>query len=249
MARRFWTREELLYIRNVDKTYRELAKEMGTSDVTIGKIRTGRSYPNVTSSAIEAYQAANSCLQWESKARAKDEVPAPCLCLVRDQDLETWAAVRGQPRLLVSSHGRAWSHQKHALLSPATRPCGYKLVSFQDEGRRQTLYLHRLVAEAFLEASFGQTEVNHIVVNGKVDKGDNFYKHLEWATPAENRADAQRNRLHAFGERNGMARLTREQIKEIRSSSESTKTLSERFNVKTNTITRIRARQRWQLLE
>lgn len=59
---------------------------------------------------------------------------------------------------------------------------GYKHVKLYKEGVRKTVYVHRLVAEYFLERSPNATEVNH--KNGI--KEDNRYENLEWCTHGEN---------------------------------------------------------------
>jgi hypothetical protein len=59
---------------------------------------------------------------------------------------------------------------------------GYKVVSLCKEGRENTIKVHRLVANAFIENVDNKLQVNHI--NGV--KFDNNVFNLEWATPSEN---------------------------------------------------------------
>lgn len=59
---------------------------------------------------------------------------------------------------------------------------GYHTVRLSINGKQRTCFVHRLVAEAFLDAELGKYEVNHI--NGI--KTDNRVKNLEWVTRSEN---------------------------------------------------------------
>ena len=59
---------------------------------------------------------------------------------------------------------------------------GYHAVRISVKGKQRTVFVHRIVAEAFLDAELGKYEVNHI--NGI--KTDNRVKNLEWVTHAEN---------------------------------------------------------------
>ena len=55
---------------------------------------------------------------------------------------------------------------------------GYRTVGLTKNGTMKTLYIHRLVAEAFIPNSNNYTIVNHI----DEDKSNNYYKNLEWCT-------------------------------------------------------------------
>ena len=77
--------------------------------------------------------------------------------------------------------------------------------------------VHRCVAERYRpnDKPGIKTEVNHI--DGT--KTNNIYTNLEWCTPKENSEHASRMGLLAdqSGENNGCAKLTQEQVDEIRS--------------------------------
>lgn len=65
---------------------------------------------------------------------------------------------------------------------------GYCVVNLTYGGRQQPHYVHRLVAEAFIQNPENKPTVNHI--NGV--KHDNHIKNLEWATYSENNAHGWR---------------------------------------------------------
>lgn len=72
---------------------------------------------------------------------------------------------------------------------------GYKKVAIQKLGQRKNkqLYIHRLVAELFLDKpSEDKTQVNHIDGN----KENNHYKNLEWVSPKDNIKHMHENGLN-----------------------------------------------------
>lgn len=62
----------------------------------------------------------------------------------------------------------------------------YRVVCLSDSGVNKTYYVHKLVAEAFIENPDGKLEVNHI--DGV--KTNNHMSNLEWVTSSENRIHA-----------------------------------------------------------
>lgn len=88
----------------------------------------------------------------------------------------------------------------------------YQVVLFR-EGKSKTALVHRLVAEAFIPNPENKPQVNH--KDG--DKHNNNVNNLEWVTRSENQIHAYRTGLHpGTGEGNVNAKLTREQVAEIR---------------------------------
>ena len=82
----------------------------------------------------------------------------------------------------VSDHGGIRRKKGGKPLSPMRKPNGYLYICVTVDGRRHNIYVHRLVALAFVGNPDRKPCVNHI--NG--DKGDNRALNLEWATVAEN---------------------------------------------------------------
>ena len=75
------------------------------------------------------------------------------------------------------------------------------------------------------------------------DKLDNLY----WGTAKENKADALRNGRVAQGERHGCAKLTTDQVREIRAAKNVTLTqLAKQFNMGITAISSIRKYQTWK---
>lgn len=68
-------------------------------------------------------------------------------------------------------------------LSPWDNGEGYKVITISDpEKRRKNLYVHRLIAEAFVENPNRLVVVNHV----NLDRSDNRSSNLEWCTQKEN---------------------------------------------------------------
>lgn len=62
---------------------------------------------------------------------------------------------------------------------------GYKILGIKSNSRNLRFYIHRLVAQCFLENPQNKPEVNHIDGN----KANNHYLNLEWCTRLENIRD------------------------------------------------------------
>lgn len=73
---------------------------------------------------------------------------------------------------------------------------GYKRLRVCIQGKTRLVYLHRLLAEAYLDNSDNKPCVNHI--DG--DKLNNDLPNLEWVTYSENTQHAVANNLHIIGE-------------------------------------------------
>lgn len=129
-----------------------------------------------------------------------------------------WRKIDGWP-YEVSDHGevrrtdRAPGTRPGLLLKPERDRWGYLKVGLRRTGERQRKFLiHVLVAEAFLGMRPEGFTVNHR--NG--DKQDNRVGNLEWTTRSENQKHAYRTGLQGRGQDHGRAKLTDEQVLEIR---------------------------------
>lgn len=79
--------------------------------------------------------------------------------------------------------GQIWSHRKQRFLKPTKSPAGYLYVLIgKDKATRKHVYVHRLVALAYITNPAGKPEINHKDRN----RANNRPENLEWVTHAEN---------------------------------------------------------------
>ena len=100
---------------------------------------------------------------------------------------EKWMPIKGYEGLYdVSNNGNVRRMRKTnsgdvgSYLQPVKDKLGYERVCLCKNGKEQKYYVHRLVADAFVEGN--GRDVNHI--NG--NKSDNNAENLEWCSHKEN---------------------------------------------------------------
>jgi hypothetical protein len=134
---------------------------------------------------------------------------------------ERWLPAPGFDGYEVSDHGRVRSWRTPApgrrratplILRPCVRPHGHLQIAPCRDGRNVSVYVHRLVLEAFVGPAPEGTEGCHNDGNAANNRLDN----LRWDTHTENNRDRQRHGTDNSHERNGQAILTLEQVREIR---------------------------------
>ena len=78
---------------------------------------------------------------------------------------------------LVSRSGRVM-HLREKLLKPRVNPFGYCSVHLYCNGDGKNIFIHRLVANAFIPNADNTLEINH----KDEDKSNNCVENLEWCT-------------------------------------------------------------------
>lgn len=93
----------------------------------------------------------------------------------------------------ITETGKIFNTKSNKYLKTRFNEFGYECASLlNDEGHRQNVKVHRLVAMAFIPNPENKPEVNHI--DG--DKSNNNVSNLEWVTSKENKAHAWKNKLY-----------------------------------------------------
>ena len=93
--------------------------------------------------------------------------------------MEEWRNIKGYEGLYqISNYGRVRSSYKGVwnILKPIDNGKGYKHIKLFKGGKRKPYYIHRLVAQTFIDNPNNYTEVNHIDEN----KENNHMDNLEW---------------------------------------------------------------------
>lgn len=119
---------------------------------------------------------------------------------------------------------------------------GYQVVTLHISGRIINRKVHRLVATEFIANPQSLPEVNHKDGNKKHNRVAN----LEWCLHPDNQKHAKENNLMARGSRNGVAKLSEQDILDIRGSEHVTNIfLARRYSVTPSTISLIKNRKIW----
>lgn len=173
---------------------------------------------------------------------------------------ETWVEIKGYEGLYsVSNLGNVKSEQritkrtsnlgnnanyclKEKILKPWKTTKGYLEVTLRKENKACVFLVHRLVARAFL----GEIPENLEVCHWNGVRTDNFVENLRIDTVSSNRLDMRRHKTDRRGAGHPLAKLTKEQVMEIRkNNSKSQNALATRYNVARSTIWRIKHGISW----
>ena len=82
----------------------------------------------------------------------------------------------------ITNSGKVWSIRKNKFLKSFDNGKGYQKVSLSVKGNKKQLYIHRLVASAFIENNNNLPQVNHKDENKK----NNCSYNLEWVSVKDN---------------------------------------------------------------
>jgi len=133
------------------------------------------------------------------------------------------------------------------ILKQSLDGCGCPQVTLYLHGKRTTHLVAHLVADAFLPP---RRPTDRVLRHLNDDPADNRIENLAWGTYSDNKQDSIRNETFARGITHGMAKLTEDDVREIRrlyATGEFThRELAVRFGVNNATICRIVLRKNWK---
>lgn len=123
---------------------------------------------------------------------------------------------------------------------------GYERVTLSHNGSKKAFFVHRLVAQEYLQNIKNKPCVNHKDGN----KLNNNVNNLEWCTYSENSKHAFENGLNkgSYGEIHGLTKLTNKDVIYIyiNPDKKTNKQLANIFNVDSNMISRIWNNHTWK---
>lgn len=103
---------------------------------------------------------------------------------------EKWWYIDGIPNYMISDHGRVWSEKSKMFLKPKKMDrAGHLGVCLRVNGRPHYVYIHRLMAKAFIPNTNRDPIVRHL----NDIKEDNSLENLAWGTQRDNQRDSVRN--------------------------------------------------------
>lgn len=162
--------------------------------------------------------------------------------------VEVWRPVPGYEGIYeVSDAGsvRSFCHGYGRMLKPIHDQDGYSRVGLYRNGKQRRVFIHRLVAEAFI----GPPPAGLHVAHRDGSRTNNSASNLRYATAAENNADKVAHGRVSHGERNGSAVLTASQVLAIRRFNGPTAHAARLFGIGKTQARAIRARLSWTHLE
>ncbi len=107
--------------------------------------------------------------------------------------------------------------------------------------------VHQLVIQAFVGPCPPKQEVRHLDGNGK----NNHISNLRYGTKLENFLDSVQHGVAAIGEKGGNAKLTNQQVREIRqaaASGEKYRPIGERHSISRHYVAKIVRREIWAFI-
>lgn len=174
---------------------------------------------------------------------------------------EIWTDIHGyEGRYQVSNFGRVKSLPRTfkakrggqrvvagKILATNPNKKGYQVFSIVKDGKRNTLNVHSLVAQYFVDGRKPGLQVNH--KDG--DKSNNYFKNLEWVTQSENMRHSidVLGKSFANGENHGRSKLTQSDvndIKEMLSGGCKLRLVAEKFGVSIGAISLIKNGKNWK---
>lgn len=160
---------------------------------------------------------------------------------------EIWVLLKETNSHLISNVGNIKSIKTNKIIKKHLDKDGYPRVGLYFNKKIKSFYVHRLIANNFLNNKDNKPQVNHIDGN----KQNNKISNLEWVTSSENRIHAfkiglQKNKT---GEDHHNSKLTINDIKEIRKLCElnvSQYKIAKIFNIRQPQVSKIKNKKHWK---
>jgi hypothetical protein len=80
-------------------------------------------------------------------------------------DDEVWAGIEDFPDYAVSTYGKVMNVHTNAVLRPRNNSYGYTRVALRKDGKTHDIYVHHLVAKAFITGYHEGVQIRHVKDN------------------------------------------------------------------------------------
>ena len=159
---------------------------------------------------------------------------------------ESWQDIPGYEGLyLVSNHGRILSkhlQKRSDGIKQQYAHQGYLYVSLCKKSIQKNHAVHRLVIEVFIGPCPDGMQCRHLDGNRKNNRAEN----LCWGTAKENAKDRVIHGTNNIGKRNGMAKLTDNDVISIRKIKQPQHVIAKMFGVDQSLISLIKRNKIWR---
>jgi len=158
-------------------------------------------------------------------------------------DVSDIGRVRSLPREVPHWRGGVSLRKARIRKAPLNHD-GYRVVSLKCGGHKETVPVHALVCATFNGVRPKGAVARHL--DG--DSLNNCADNLAWGTVQDNHNDARSHGTNPVGTRNPNAKLSAEEVREIRASDEPGVVLAARYGVRSAAISKIRTGRTWRHL-
>ena len=109
-----------------------------------------------------------------------------------DEFGELWHFIKGtNENYEISTEGRIFNNKHDRFLESRKNKIGYYTIQISIDGELKSLYVHRLVAQYFIDNPNNKKQVNH----KDMDKSNNNIENLEWVSAKQNQIHARKNKI------------------------------------------------------
>lgn len=164
----------------------------------------------------------------------------------------SWRVCPSHPDYEVSEYGglrRCKPNRKGWMsgveMKPRTTVHGYLLFVVSVNGKVKKVYAHHLVLEAFVGLKPSDLAQ---ACHGDGNRVNNHYSNLRWDTAKANQADRLRHGTDSRGEKNPIAKLTEEQVRQIRELicvGQSQRQIAKQFSISQGAVSNINTNTNW----
>lgn len=151
-----------------------------------------------------------------------------------------WKTIPGFSKYEISEAGNIRRRSDHLPIKSPLNEHGYFRAQLSDDNdKRCQRLVHRLLLLTFVGEP--PTE-KHVGAHDDGCRTNNALSNLRWATVRENHDDMDKHKTRAVGSSHGRAKLTDDQVREIRASNLSNMKLESIFNLSNVAISKIKRR-------